>query len=168
MTFESGWTHALLLGAALWLTGCASLDTVAPGTPAADIAASRGKPFRVWPEADGAASWEYPLGPRGSYTYMVRVGADGRVTRVDQVLGWPFFNQLKPGMNAREIEHVLGRPYSRTHMPLPNEDVLAWRWIETVWPRCFYAYMSPSDALLRTGVRDEEVSDHGVLTADPC
>jgi hypothetical protein len=168
MSSTSGGRHALLLGAALWLAGCANLDTIAPGTPAADIAASRGKPYRIWPETGGAASWEYPLGPRGSYTYMVRVGVDGRITRVDQVLGWPFFNQLKPGMNAREIEHVLGRPYSRTHMPLLNEDVLAWRWIETVWPRCFYAYMSPEGTLRRTGVRDEEISEHGVLTAEPC
>lgn len=168
MSSKSHWRHSLLVVAALWLTGCANLDTIPPGTLAADIAASRGKPHRIWPETGGAASWEYPLGPRGSYTYMVRVGADGRITGVDQVLAWPFFDRLQQGMKTDEVEHVLGRPYSRTHMLLLNEDVLAWRWVETVWARCFYAYMSPAGALLRTGVRDEEVGEHGVLTADPC
>ena len=153
---------ALLLGA------CANLDTVPAGTAATDLAATRGKPFRIWPESGGAASWEYPLGPAGRTTYMVRVGADGHVTRVDQVLGWSFFGELHPGMKDEDIEHVLGRPYSRTYMPTPNETILAWRWMETVWPRCFYAHLAPNGTLARTSVRDEDVSDHGVLTSSPC
>ena len=168
MIAKAGWRHALLLGAVLWVAGCANLDQIAPGTPAADIAASRGKPFRIWPEAGGASSWEYPQGPRGSYTYMVRVGADGRITRVDQVLSWPFFDRLKQGMSTEEVEHTLGRPYSRAYMPLMNENVLTWRWMEAVWPRCFYAYMTPQGTLQRTGVRDEDIGEQSVLTANPC
>jgi hypothetical protein len=156
-----------MLAACLWATGCVNLATIAPGTSATDVAASA-KPFRVWPEANGASSWEYPLGPAGRHTFMVRVGADGRVTRVDQVLDWPFFNTLHPGMKASEIEHVLGRPYSTSYMPYRAENVMAWRWVETVWPRCFYAYMDPAGSLVRIGVQDEETSDHGVLTSSPC
>lgn len=159
------WT---VLGASLWGAGCANLTSFPPGTPAATIESSRGKPFRVWPEPNGAASWEYPMGPRGRYTYMVRVGADGRVTRVDQVLGWPFFNQLKPGMPIREVEQTLGRPYSKAFMPLQNENVWAWRWVETVWYRCFYAHFSPEGTLRRVSAGDENTADMGIHSEPPC
>jgi len=152
----------------LWATGCANLTGVAPGTLAADVASSRGKPFRVWPEANGASSWEYPMGPMGHYTYMVRVGADGRVSRVDQVLDWPYFNTLTQGMKADEIEHVLGRPYRTSYMPMMAENVMTWRWIETIWPRCFFAYLDPAGRMLRTGVKDEEVGDTGMWASSPC
>ena len=104
----------------------------------------------------------------GRYTYMVRVGADGRVTRVDQVLDWPFYSQLQPGMPIREVEQKLGRPYSKTYMPLQNENVWAWRWVETVWNRCFYAHFTPEGTLKRTSVGDEDASDVGMYTASPC
>jgi len=157
---------ALMLASALAAFG--NVATIAPGTPLEQVAASAGKPNRIWPEANGAASWEYTQQPSGRYAYMVRVGADGRVTRVDQVLDWPFFNALVPGMKANEIEHVLGRPYSVTYMPLMDRNVMAWRWVETVWKRCFFAYLSRDGSLISIGVQDEEVSDHGQLTAAPC
>ena len=155
---------ALLVAAA----GCANVATIAPGTPSEAVAASAGKPYRVWPEANGGASWEYPQQPSGRYNYMVRIGADGRVTRVDQVLDWPFFNAIAPGMKRNDIEHILGRPYSTTYMPVLDRDVMAWRWVETVWKRCFFAYLSRDGSLVNIGVQDEEVSDHGQLTAAPC
>src|SRR5947207_2776308 len=105
--------HTVLLAAGLFASGCASVDSIAPGTPVASVESSRGKPSRVWPEPDGGASWEYPTGPQGAYTYMVRVGADGRVTRVDQVLGWDTFQKVGIGMTTSEVEHLIGRPYNK-------------------------------------------------------
>jgi hypothetical protein len=161
-------TRCTLIAACLWTAGCANLDSFPPGTPAAAIESSRGKPYRVWPEANGESSWEYPQGPAGRYTHMVRVGADGRVTRVDQVLDWPTFALLRPGMPIREVEHALGRPYSKTYMPLLDENVWAWRWVEAVWNRCFYAHFAPDGTLRRTSVGNEEVADIGIHSARPC
>ena len=156
-----------LIAAALWTAGCANLTSFPPGTSAATIESSR-KPYRVWPEANGASSWEYPQGPMGRYTYMVRIGPEGRLTRVDQVLDWPFFSKLQPGMSIREVEQTLGRPYSKTFMPLWSENVWSWRWVETVWNRCFYAHFTPEGTLKRTSVGDEDASDVGMYTASPC
>ena len=159
----------LATAAILWIAGCAPLTTVPPGTPAAAVEASRGKPYRIWPEANGASSWEYPLGPSGRYTYMVRVGPDGRVDRVDQVLDLPTFARLQPGMKVQELEHTLGRPYSKTYLPLIDQDQWAWRWMESnVWKRCFYAYLSRHGALVGTGMGDENVGRHGILSGWPC
>ena len=156
-----------LIAVCLWMAGCANLTSFPPGTPAATIESAR-KPFRVWPEANGASSWEYPQGPMGRYTHMVRIGPDGRLIRVDQVLDWPFFMKLQPGMPTQEVEKTLGRPYSKTYMPLQNENVWAWRWEETVWKRCFYAHFTPEGTLKRTSVGDEETADMGMQTGTPC
>ena len=158
----------MFLAGCLFFAGCANLTSIAPGTSAAAVEANRGKPFRVWPETGGGASWDYPMGPSGRYTYMVRVGADGRVTGVDQVLGWDTFRRITPGMPAEEVEHMLGRPFSKVTYPRTEQTVWAWRFVETVWYRCFLANFGPDGKLIGTGTKDEETGDIGIFMAVPC
>ena len=160
--------QSLLLTGCLLASGCANLTSIAPGTSAAAVQASSGKPSRVWPETGGGASWEYPYGPGGRYTYMVRVGPDGRVTGVDQVLGWDTFMRITPGMPEQEVEHLLGRPYSKMTFPLTGQTAWAWRFVETVWYRCFLAYIGPDGKLTGTGSKDEDSGDQGIIGASPC
>src|SRR4051812_48106813 len=158
----------LLLAAGLLASACANLDTVAPATTAAALEASRGKPSRVWNEPDGSTTWEYPMGPAGRYTYMAHVGRDGRVARVEQVLGWNTFNTLQIGMTTEQVEHVLGRPFSKATYPLLDTTAWAWRFVDGVWYRCFLAYFNPQGKLTGTGAKDEETGDVGVAMAVPC
>jgi hypothetical protein len=160
--------QCVLLAACLSAAGCANLTSIAPGSPAGAVEASRGKPFRVWPEPGGGASWEYPYGPAGRYTYMVRVGADGRVTGVDQVLGWDTFRRINSGMPVEEVEHMLGRPFSKVTYPLTGQTAWAWRFVETVWYRCFFTYVGPDGKVTGTGSADEETGDMGIIIATPC
>ena len=160
--------QSTLLAGCLLISGCANLNGIAPGTAASAVEASSGKPFRVWPEPGGGASWEYPTGPSDRYTYMVRVGADGRVTRVDQVLGWDTFVKIGPGMPATEMEHLLGRPFSKVRYPLTGQTAWTWRFRETVWNRCFFAYVGPEGKVITTGSKDEETNDRGMPLAVPC
>ncbi|MBK9609363.1 MAG: hypothetical protein IPO58_24230 [Betaproteobacteria bacterium] len=160
--------QCVCLAGCLFATGCANMTSIAPGTAASAVEASRGKPFRVWPETGGGTSWEYPYGPMGHYTYMVRVGADGRVSGVDQVLGWDTFARITVGMPITEVEHLLGRPYSRVTYPLNGQTAWAWRFVETLWRRCFFAYVAPDGKVTGTGARDEETSDFGFIPSTPC
>lgn len=160
--------QCVLLAGCLLASGCANLTSIPPGTAAAAVEASRGKPFRVWPEPGGGASWEYPQGPAGRYTYMVRVGADGRVTGVDQVLGWDTFQRITMGMPMEEVEHMLGRPYSKVTFSLTGQTAWAWRFVETVWFRCFFTYVGADGKVTGTGSKDEETGDHGIIMASPC
>ena len=160
--------QSVFLAGSLLASGCANLTSIAPGTPVATVEASSGKPFRVWPEPGGGTSLEYPLGPSGRYTYMVRVGADGRVTSVDQVLGWGTFSRITPGMPVAEVEHLLGRPYSKVTFPRTGQTAWAWRFEETVWYRCFYAYVGPDGKVTSTGSGNEEQSDRGIPAGRPC
>jgi ABC-type glycerol-3-phosphate transport system substrate-binding protein len=156
------------LAAGLVATGCANLDQVAPGTTAAALEASRGKPSRIWNEPDGGFTWEYPMGPAGRYTYMARIDKNGRVTRVDQVLGWDTFAKLENGMTTEQVEHLLGRPYSKARYPLLNTTAWAWRFVDGVWYRCFLAYFNPEGRLTGTGSKDEETGDHGYMIMVAC
>ena len=156
----------LVLAGSLLASACANLTAIAPGTPAATVEASGGKPYRVWPETGGGSSWEYPRGPEGRYTYMVRLGADGRVTAVDQVLGWDTFLRVSKGMPIGEVEHLLGRPYSKVALPFLGQTAWSWRFVETVWNRCFFAYVGPDGKVASTGSKDEETGDF-MLTI-PC
>ena len=156
-----------LLAGCLLAAGCASLTSVPAGTPATDVEASRGKPFRVWPEPAGGTSWEYPLGPSGRTTYMVRMGPDSRVQKVDQVLAWDTFNRIRQGMPMTEVEHLLGRPYSTVTYPNAT-TVWSWRFVETVWYRCFLAYAGPDGTVKSIGSKDEETGDVGIVSANPC
>ncbi len=160
--------HCMIVVGCLLAAGCANLTGIPPGTAAAAVEASAGKPSRVWPEPGGGASWEYPFGPAGRYTYMVRMGADGRVTGVDQVLGWDTFGRITAGMPVAEVEHLLGRPYSKVTYPLTGQTAWAWRFVETVWYRCFYAYADPVGRVTGTGSRDEESDRESVVLATPC
>ena len=159
---------ALVMLAAAWLVGCANYAGIAPGTPAAAVESGSGKPHRIWPEANGATTWEYPMGPEGRYTYMVRMTADGHVSRVDQVLGWPTFNRVTPGMTMTEVEHLLGRPYSKATYPATGQTAWAWRFMENVWPRCFYAYEGSDHRVVSTGAGNEWPGTLGVGLEVPC
>lgn len=160
--------QCLLAACCLCAAGCANLDAIAPGTAAAAVEASRGKPSRIWPEKDGGASWEYPLGPSGRTTYMVRVGADGRVTRAEQVLGWDNFIRITPGMPVEDVEHMLGRPFSKVTYPLTAQTTWSWRFVETVWYRCFLVNAGADGRVISTGTKDEETGDVGIVSASPC
>jgi len=163
----SSFARSALLAVA-FVAGCASVDRIAPGTPAAAVESSSGRPARVWQEPGGGASWEYPMGPMGRYTYMVRFGPDARVTQVDQVLGWNQFTRIQRGMTMDAVEHMLGRPYSRVYMPLANETAWSWRFMETVFPRCFYVYEGPDHLVAGTDARDESSGTLGTGLEIPC
>jgi hypothetical protein len=97
--------------------GCASYSgsSLKPGiaTPA-DTRALMGAPFAVHKAASGAdyaISWEYPHGPMGRYTYMVRFDARERLLRIDQVLQVANVRALTIGLSTHDdVRDLFGRP----------------------------------------------------------
>jgi hypothetical protein len=158
----------LLFAACLMPAGCANYSGIAPGAAAASVESNSGKPYRVWPEADGGATWEYPMGPEGRYTYMVRFGPDHRVSRVDQVLAQTTFSRIVPGMPMTEVEHLLGRPYSKVAYPNTGQRAWSWRYVDTVHFRCFYAYEGADGKVATTGAGDEWPGTLGIGLNIPC
>jgi SmpA / OmlA family len=94
------------------LGGCATGHSLVPGqSTEADVRARMGAPTDTRAEADGDRVWEYARGAEGFHTYMVRMGPDGRVKEVAQVLTEERLARIVPGKTTRsEVRRLLGRP----------------------------------------------------------
>lgn len=101
----------LLLSVAL-LAGCAGPRALVPQqSTIVDMRARAGMPTDVRFDSNGDELWEYATGPEGLETYLVRVGADGKVKEVTQLLTEERLLAIVPGrMSKAEVRHLLGRP----------------------------------------------------------
>lgn len=120
---------ALALCTAL-LAGCATPERDArlqPGTSReADVVALYGTPGRLWPEADGGRTLEYATQPMGRHTWMVRLGADGRLVGISDALSPTSRARVQPGMTPEQVSRLLGRERSRVFFRHSGEDVWDW------------------------------------------
>jgi hypothetical protein len=95
--------RALVLSATIVVlsAGCAgyySGSTLVPGrSAAAEVEATMGTPTERVKLPGGDTLWFYPRGPYGRQTYAVRVGADGLVREVSQVLTMQNLAKLRIG-----------------------------------------------------------------------
>jgi len=122
--------YALALAPALIAAGCATFDSLPPGTSAQQVQARVGVPFSVRKTSDGSEVWEYPQGPLGTETYMVTLGPDRAVREVRQVLNEATISKLKVGMLRDEVRGMLGRPAGVSYSNSDNEETWYWRYRE--------------------------------------
>ncbi|SHM30184.1 SmpA / OmlA family protein [Duganella sacchari] len=118
------------------LAGCAHLfaPPPQPGDSADAVRARLGRPTNTY--ADGADTLlEYAWGPWGQYTWMARLGSDGRLVSYEQVLTSAKFATIKPGKDNKDtILRILGRPTQVTHYASVDGDVWLYRYKEQdVW-----------------------------------
>jgi len=100
----------LLLLAPLFVAGCA-LPPPAPGTGEADLRQRWGAPTDTHVLPDGGRRLEYATGPMGRSTWMIDLGADGRVRQARQVLSPESLWALPVGtLDRQALRRELGRP----------------------------------------------------------
>ncbi|MEM8512000.1 hypothetical protein RCH14_001300 [Massilia sp. MP_M2] len=124
------------LAATLLLAACATRPAPLPGETADVVQAKLGKPTSIYVDADGAArSLEYATGPMGQYTWMARLGPDGRLTAYEQVLTGEKFATLKIDQATKEqVLRTIGRPAERSRVAMQNYEVWSYRYKEAgVW-----------------------------------
>jgi hypothetical protein len=102
----------LALSLAGFLAGCGSTGSLVPGQSSqADVRARLGAPTEVRKDRNGDELWEYAGGAEGHETYLVRIGADGKVKEVTQLVTEERLLTLVPGRTTRpEVRTLLGRP----------------------------------------------------------
>jgi outer membrane protein assembly factor BamE (lipoprotein component of BamABCDE complex) len=109
------WTTLTALLAIAALAGCASPASFAPGSSIVDVRARVGTPTDIRFDRNGDELWEYAQGPEGFETYVVRVGADGKVKEVTQILTDEQLMKIVPGtMTKADVKNLLGRPSDET------------------------------------------------------
>jgi hypothetical protein len=122
------WTTLL---ATVLLAGCASYggSGLKPGEARVeDVESLMGPPAMRWQEPDGSVQLAYPRGPFGYQTFMVKLGPDGRLQSIVNVLDDVGFVQIHAGLTKEQVLHVLGPPdYSRS-VYFKARDELVWDW----------------------------------------
>lgn len=124
----SRWLMAAVLAA---LAGCAGpygSGPLKPGARLPDVQRVMGAPALRWQEPDGSLQLSYPRGPWGFHSYMVYLGPDGRLTRVENVMDPAAFVRIRPGMSQEAVLRVLGPSEPRWTSYFPARDELVWEW----------------------------------------
>lgn len=123
-------TGLALVSAPLLLAACASYSGAGLKPGKADLAqveALMGKPAMRWHNADGSTQLAYPRGPAGVDTYMVEIGADGRLKSITDALEPKNLWRIKPGMTKAQVLRIAG-PQTCGPSYFWRLNELAWEW----------------------------------------
>lgn len=121
----------VILGALL-LAACAGYDgsDLKPGVSMQpDVTVSMGRPALAWKNPDGSRQLAYPRGPAGTQTFMVYLGPNGKLQRIEKVLDGSQFFRIQPGMSKDEVLRVLGPPGAPYTQYYARRNELAWSWL---------------------------------------
>jgi len=127
MKFPS--TLVLLLSIAA-LAGCVGPRAMVPGqSTIVEMRARVGTPTDIRFDRNGDEHWEYATGPMGYETHLVRIGTDGKVKEVTQILTEDQMLKLVPGtMTKADARNLLGRPSDQTFTA--SGTVWSWRFMK--------------------------------------
>lgn len=129
---RSSWLGVAALAGAALLAGCAGFNagSLQPGVSTLpQIEAALGAPAMVWNGSDGSQQLAYPLGPAGTQTFMVFVGADGKLLRITGVLNEAQFGLVQAGMTKEQVLRILGPSGALWTQTFPRTNTVAWTWL---------------------------------------
>lgn len=121
----------IALFAALFLGACASYNGRGLKTGVAgqdEVLRLMGQPAMRWQNEDRSTQLVYPRGPMGFNTYMVYIGADGKLMKIENVLDRKFFSRIRPGMTKDQVLHILGPSNPGWTAYFKARDELVWEW----------------------------------------
>jgi hypothetical protein len=117
--------------AAVVLTGCAAYSGagfLTGVTTADEVRAAMGAPRNVYPDAEGGETWEYPRGPLGYHTFMVRLDGSRHLHDIEQVLDEEHFARIEVGKTTqKQVQRLIGTPARSTFFERRRETVWDYR-----------------------------------------
>lgn len=123
--------RAIVLAASLLISACASYSGSGLLVGVAgfdDVVATMGVPQMQWQDPDGSRQLAYPRGPAGFHTFMVRLGANGKLRSIENVLDELHLARVDVGMSKEQVLRLLGPPDQRLTVYSRARDELAWDW----------------------------------------
>lgn len=124
--------HRLLsLGLAVLLASCASYSgrgLVVGQSELSEVTRIMGEPRQQWNDPDGSRLLAYPRGPMGTHTYLLRIGQDGKLTSLENVLSAAGFQRITAGMSREQVLRTLGPPEPTWTVYFKARDELVWEW----------------------------------------
>ena len=113
----------------LLLAACASYSGsgLKPGeAQLEDVLRVMGEPAMQWQDPDGSRQLAYT---RGYYTYMVNIGPDGKLQRIENVMDKKYFSRIHPDMTKDQVLRILGPSYLPGTAYFKARDELVWEWL---------------------------------------
>jgi len=125
----------------------------------ADVRARFGDPARIWPEQDGARTFEYNRQPEGHVNYMITLGASGTMVQLRQALVPANFARVQPGVDMLAVRRLLGQPARKVTYDLTHETDWDWKWLDgPSRAMVFTATFGPDGRVRRSGSREDAPS----------
>lgn len=120
-----------------------------------DVRKQFGDPVTVTVEPDGTRTLEYPRQPEGWTNYVIKIGPDGKMSSLRQLLNDDNFARVLPGMDRQQVRDLLGRPAEQKTYDLRNEEVWSWRFKAVNESRLFSVTFGPDRKVLGTAKADD-------------
>jgi len=93
-----------------------------------DVLRTMGKPAMQWRDTDGSIQLSYPRGPSSTESFMVRIGKNGKLQSIRNVLVPETIALIKPGMAQNEVLRILGPSEPTFTIYFKARDELVWDW----------------------------------------
>ena len=90
-----------------------------------DVVRIMGNPAMQWQDPDGSRQLAYP---RGIHTFMVQIGPDGKMQRIENVMHMKTFARIRPDMTKNEVLRILGPSETSGTAYYKARDELVWEW----------------------------------------
>lgn len=135
-----------------------------------DVVRMMGQPAMRWQDPDGSMQLAYPRGPAGIHTYMVRLGQDGRLRSIENVLDAANFASIRPGLTQEQVLRVLGPPDRSRTVYFERRDELVWDWRACTYNvnlQRLYVLFDASAGTVRSTMSEDELFGHEGITI-PC
>ena len=117
-----------LIAAALPACDFINLPEIKPGqTTANEVRTRMGEPGAQYSNDDGSVTWEYDRQPSGVHCYMITIGPDQVVQKLEQVLTESNYAKAREGLSKAEIRRLYGRPGSIQRFDNLREEIWEWR-----------------------------------------
>ncbi len=121
-----------------------------------DVRRQFGDPVTVTVEPDGTRTMDYPRQPEGWTNYVIKIGPDGKMSSLRQLLNPDNFAKVKPGLTQQQVRNILGRPAKTVPFALKKEEVWDWRFKQNGQEsRLFSVTFDASGLVLATAVGDD-------------
>jgi hypothetical protein len=118
----------LIFSGVLGLSGCATIfgPAPAPGDTVAQVEAKRGQPSAIYQDGNDKLL-AYSPGYWGQYSYMARIGPDGRLKSYEQVWTNAKFASIKPNVSTQDdVLRIVGQPTAIEHYA--RSPFIAWNY----------------------------------------
>ena len=124
-----------------------------------DVLDTMGEPAMRWQNPDGSLQLAYPRGPAGFNTFMVLIGQDQKLQRIEGVLNPEYFSLVQPGMTKDQVLRILGPSEPAWTAYFGARDELVWEWRYcSVWREAsrFDVLFDGSKGTVRSTMQREE------------